>query len=72
MDSGGLVPQGLSEAIRRRADPGALAKEVAYCVGFNDHLYFTQEFKRQLGVCPSKYQAGARLSFRETNPSNNQ
>ena len=45
-----------------RAQPGALVKDVAYSVGFNDLSYFTRAFKRQLGVCPSDYQAGARLS----------
>lgn len=36
---------------------GALAKQVAYSVGFNDLSYFTWAFKRQTGVCPSQYQA---------------
>ncbi len=47
---------------QRCAQPCGLAKEVAYPVGFNDLSYFTRAFKRQLGVCPSDYQAGARLS----------
>ena len=49
--------------LRKRALPsGALAKEVAYSVGFNDLSYFTRAFKREFGGCPSAYQAGARLS----------
>ena len=31
-------------------------------IGFTDLSYLTRAFKRQLGVCPSDYQAGARLS----------
>ena len=49
-------------AVLHRAQPRALTKKVAYPVGFNDLSYFTRAFKRQLGVCPSDYQAGARLS----------
>ena len=45
-----------------RAQPGALIKDVAYPVGFNDLSYFTRAFKRQLGVCPNEYQVGAGLS----------
>ena len=52
----------LEQARDRLNHPGALVKEVAYAVGFNDLSYFTRAFKRQLGVCPSEYQAGARLS----------
>lgn len=49
-------------ACEQLADPAALAKEVAYSVGFNDVSYFARAFERQLGVCPSKYKATARLS----------
>ena len=55
-----LLRYRLERACEGLADPGALAKEVAYSVGFNDLSYFTRAFKRQLGVCPSDYQAGAR------------
>ena len=57
-----LVGYRLEQARERLAHPGALVKEVAYAVGFNDLSYFTRAFKRQLGVCPREYQAGARLS----------
>jgi len=57
-----LVSYRLDQACERLSRPGALVKEVAYSVGFNDLSYFTRAFKRQLGVCPSNYQAGARLS----------
>jgi AraC-like DNA-binding protein len=48
--------------VLHRAQPDALVKAVAYTVGFNDLSYFTRAFKRQLGVGPREYQAGARLS----------
>ena len=57
-----LVRYRLEQARERLAYPDALVKEVAYSVGFNDLSYFTRAFRRQLGVCPSEYQAGARLS----------
>ena len=50
----------MERACERLAHPGALVKEVAYSVGFNDLSYFTRIFRRQFGVCPSAYQAGAR------------
>ena len=57
-----LVRYRLEQARQQLSGPGALVKEVAYAVGFNDLSYFTRAFKRRLGVCPSEYQAGARLS----------
>ena len=47
-------------AVFHLAQTGALGKKVAYPVGFNNLSYFTRAFKRQPGVCPSAYQAGAR------------
>ena len=55
-----LLRYRLERACERLAHPGALAKEVAYAVGFNDLSYFTWAFKRQLGLTPSEYRAGAR------------
>ena len=55
-----LLSYRLERACEGLSQPGALAKEVAYSVGFNDLSYFSWAFKRQLGVCPREYQAGAR------------
>ena len=55
-----LLRYRLERASESLAHPGALAKEVAYAVGFNDLSYFTWAFKRQLGLTPSEYRAGAR------------
>ena len=55
-----LLRYRLERARERLAHPGPLAKEVAYAVGFNDLSYFTWAFKRQLGLTPSEYRAGAR------------
>ena len=57
-----LLRYRIDQACERLAHPGVLTKEVAYSVGFNDLSYFTRAFKRQVDVCPSEYQAGARLS----------
>ena len=57
-----LVQLCVSIPVLNRAQPGALVKAVAYSVGFNDLSYFTRAFRRQIGVCPSEFQAGARLS----------
>ena len=57
-----LLRYRLERARERLVHPGALAKEVAYAVGFNDLSYFAWAFKRQLGLTPSAYRAGARLS----------
>jgi two-component system, response regulator YesN len=57
-----LLHYRLERACEGLTQPGALAKEVAYSVGFNDLSYFSWAFKRQIGVCPSDYQAGARSS----------
>ncbi|WP_167884647.1 helix-turn-helix domain-containing protein [Cupriavidus oxalaticus] len=50
-----LLRYRIDRACERLANSGALAKEVAYSVGFNDHSYFTRAFKRQVGLCPSEY-----------------
>ena len=55
-----LLRYRLERACERLACSGALTKEVAYAVGFNDLSYFTWAFKRQLGLTPSKYRAAAR------------
>jgi two-component system, response regulator YesN len=47
----------IERACESLAVQGALAKQVAYSVGFNDLSYFSWAFKRQTGVCPSQYQA---------------
>ena len=57
-----LLRYRLERACERLALSGVLTKEVAYAVGFNDLSYFTWAFKRQLGLTPSEYRAGARLS----------
>lgn len=55
-----LLRHRTSRACELLAQPGALAKDVAYAVGFYDFSYFARAFKRQVGVCPSEYRAGAR------------
>ena len=55
-----LLRYRLERACESLAHPSPLAKEVAYAVGFNDLSYFTWAFKRQLGLTPSEYRAGAR------------
>ena len=55
-----LLRYRLERACESLAHSGALAMEVAYAVGFNDLSYFTWAFKRQLGLTPSEYRAGAR------------
>lgn len=50
-----LLHYRIVQACERLCCPGALAKEVAYSVGFNDLSYFSWAFKRQVGVCPSQY-----------------
>ena len=52
----------LERAGERLAHPDVMVKEVAYAVGFNDLSYFARAFRRQFGVCPRQFQAGARLS----------
>jgi two-component system, response regulator YesN len=52
-----LLRYRIDRACERLGCAGALSKEVAYSVGFNDLSYFTWAFKRQVGVCPSRYQA---------------
>jgi two-component system, response regulator YesN len=53
-----LLHYRLDRACERLLVGDALAKEVAYSVGFNDLSYFTWAFKRQVGVCPSQYHPG--------------
>ena len=55
-----LLRYRLERACEGLAHSGALAKEVAYAVGFNDLSYFTWAFKRQLGLTPSEYRTAAR------------
>ena len=55
-----LLHYRLERACEGLAHSRALAKEVAYAVGFNDLSYFTWAFKRQLGLTPSEYRAAAR------------
>lgn len=50
-----LLRYRIDRACERLVDRDALAKEVAYDVGFNDLSYFAWAFKRQVGVCPSRY-----------------
>ena len=57
-----LLRYRIERACEGLAHPGARAKDVAYSVGFNDLSYFTRAFKREVGVCPSEYQAAARSS----------
>ena len=57
-----LLHYRIQRACEGLAYPGALAKEVAYSVGFNDLSYFSRAFKRRLGICPTQYQAAARSS----------
>lgn len=52
----------LERACERLLHSDVLVKEVAYAVGFNDLSYFARAFKRQFGVCPREFQAGARSS----------
>ncbi|MEO5659954.1 MAG: DNA-binding response regulator [Polaromonas sp.] len=52
-----LLRYRIDRACERLAGRDALAKEVAYGVGFNDLSYFAWAFKRQVGVCPSRYRA---------------
>lgn len=54
-----LLRYRIEQACERLAASDALAKEVAYSVGFNDLSYFTWAFKRQIGVCPSQYHSFA-------------
>jgi two-component system, response regulator YesN len=53
-----LLRYRIERACDRLGRPHALAKEVAYAVGFNDLSYFAWAFKRQVGVCPSRYKEG--------------
>lgn len=50
-----LMHYRLERACERLIAGDVLTKEVAYFVGFNDLSYFTWAFKRQVGVCPSRY-----------------
>jgi AraC-like DNA-binding protein/CheY-like chemotaxis protein len=57
-----LLRYRIGRACEQLVHSDALAKDVAYSVGFNDLSYFTRAFKRQVGVCPSEYRAAAGLS----------
>lgn len=45
----------IEQACERLGRADARVNEVAYAVGFNDLSYFAWAFKRQVGVCPSRY-----------------
>ena len=65
-----LLQYRIKRACESLAHPGALAKEVAYSVGFNDLSYFTWAFKRQVGVCPSHYHAAHAVNvFHQADPA---
>jgi AraC-like DNA-binding protein/ActR/RegA family two-component response regulator len=55
-----LLRYRMERAREQLASPGALIKEVAYAVGFNDHSYFTMSFRREFGLSPSEYQTSYR------------
>lgn len=56
----------MERARERLCLPDMLVKEVAYEVGFNDLSYFTRSFRREFGMCPSEFQAGA--TTQQTSP----
>ena len=49
----------LRKALKLLRDPSLRINEVAYKTGFRDHGYFSQLFRRYMGVSPGRYRNGS-------------
>jgi AraC-like DNA-binding protein len=54
-----LLRYRMDRARERLSLADVLVGEVAFEVGFNDLSYFTRSFRREFGLCPTEFQAGA-------------